>query len=166
MASRRRLLRALTARPVPAIGAGSWAAAGNRFTALRFPRPIPIEAFNTVARRQIGNDGIAQGVISGAGAATVTLGPQGYGTRWYPNQIAVATASGPADISTATFYINVIGPGGFLGQSYAAGGDQPGFALPEMQPGDLLITVWAAANPGDWCQVKLTGPMDFLTIGT
>ncbi len=161
---RRRLLQAMTARPVPAIGAGSWAAAGGRFTKFRFPRPIPIEQFTTVSRRPIGNDGIAQGTIGAGGAATVTLGPQGYGTRWYPNQIAVATATGAADGSTAAFFLNVVGPGGFLGQSYSAGGDQPGFALPEMQPGDLLYTVWAGANPGDWCQVTLTGPMDFLTM--
>lgn len=156
----------MSARPVPAAGAGSWAAAGNRFIKMRFPRPIPIEAFNTVARRQIGNDGIAQGVIAAGGRATVMAGPQGYGTRWYPNQIAIATASGAADSSTTAFYLNVIGPGGFLGQSYAGGGDQPGFALPGMQPGDLLYAVWQGANPGDWCQLMLTGPMDFLTIGT
>ena len=154
-----------TARPVPAIGAGSWAAAGNRFTAYRFPRPVPIEAFTHVARRAIGNDGIAQGVINGQGAATVILGPQGYGTRWYPNQISVATQAGPADTSVVTFYFNVIGPGGFIGQSYAGGGDQPGFAVPEMQPGDLLYSVWAGGTSCNWCQVTITGQMDLLTTG-
>lgn len=163
--ARPRPRRGGSARPVPAIGAGSWLAAGNRFTPLRFPRPVPIEAFTQVARRQIGNDGIGQGTIAIGGAATVTLGPQGYGTRWYPNQIAVATQTGPADTSTVMFYLNVI-PGGFLGQSYAGGGDQPGFALPDMQPGDLLYSVWAGGHAGDWCQVTLTGPMDFLTTSS
>lgn len=153
-----------SARAVPAVPAGSWAAAGNRFAKLVFPRPAPIEAFSRVGRRQIGNDGIAQGVISAAGTAQVPVGPQGYGTRWYPNQVSVATASGPADTSTAALYLNVVGPGGFLGQSYAGGGDQPGFALPEMQPGDLLYAVWAGGNPGDWCQLTVTGPMDYLTM--
>lgn len=152
----------MTARPVPAIGASSWAAAGNRFFAYRFPRPLPIEYFNRAGHRMIGNDGIAQGIISGAGTATVAVGPQGFGTRWYPNQLSIATQTGAVDASTAQFYLNVI-PGGFLGQSYAGGGDQPGIALPEMQPGDQLYTVWAGGNPGDWCQVTLTGPMEFLT---
>ena len=153
----------MTAAPRPAIGAGSWAAAGNVFSAYRFPRPVPMEQFASVALLSIGNDGIAQGTISGAGTATVTVGPQGYGTRWYPNQVSVATQTGPNDVSTVAFYLNLVGPGGFIGQSYAGGGDQPGFALPELQPGDLFYAVWAGGHPGDWCQLTLTGPMDFLT---
>ena len=150
-------------RPVPAIPAGGWRAAGFRFAVpVRRPRALPVEAFTTPRRTQIGGDGIRGGVISGAGAATVSVGPQGYGTRWYPNQIGLATASGAADVSTVTVYINVIGPGGFLGQSYAGGGDQPGFALPEMQAGDLLYAVWSGGHSGDWCQLTVTGPMDVL----
>jgi hypothetical protein len=123
-----------------------------------------MSSFARVGHRQIGNDGISQGIIGAGGAATVTVGPQGYGTRWYPNQVGVATQSGAGDNSTTAFYLNVVGPGGFLGQSYAGGGDQPGFAVPEMQPGDLLYAVWAGGNPGDWCQVTVTGPMDYLTM--
>jgi hypothetical protein len=76
--------------------------------------------------------------------------------------VSVATASGAADASTVSLYVNVIGPGGFLGQSYAGGGDQPGFALPEMQAGDLLYAVWSGGHAGDWCQLTVTGPMDVL----
>ena len=151
------------ARPVPAIAAGTWRAAGFRFSfPVRRPVALPVEAFTRVRRAQIGNNGIAGGVISAGGAATVTVGPQGYGTRWYPNQVALATQSGAADASTATGYLNVVGPGGFLFQSYAGGGDQPGIAVPEMQPGDLIYVVWAGGHPGDWCQVAVIGPMDVL----
>jgi hypothetical protein len=147
--------------PVPAIAAGSWAAAGNTFFVnLRRPRAPRIERFSGVRRVQIGNNGIAAGTIAADGTATVPLRPQGYGTRWYPNQISVATASGANDVSTTSFYLNVIGPGGFLGQSYAGGGDQPGFGVPEMQPGDTLYAVWSGGKPGDWCQVAVIGPMD------
>ena len=154
--------RARGPRPVPAIPAGSWAAAGNVFRKLRAPRSVPVEAFSAVRRTMIGGNGIAGGVISGSGTATVSVGPQGYGTRWYPNQLSVATASGAADTSTVTFYLNVIGPGGFLGQSYAGGGDQPGLAIPEVQPGDLLYAVWAGGTAGNWCQFTVIGPMDVL----
>jgi hypothetical protein len=119
-------------------------------------------AFRNVRAVPIGANGIAGGVISGGGAATVPVAPQGYGTRWYPGQVACATASGANDASTCAFFLNVIGPGGFLGQSYAGGGDQPGFALPEMQPGDILYAVWAGGHAGDWCQVSVTGSMDIL----
>lgn len=150
-------------RPVPAIPAGGWRAVGGRFTVpVRRPRALPIEAYVRPRRVQIGADGVRGGVISAQGTATVSVGPQGYGTRWYPNQVGLATASGAADASTATIYLNVIGPGGFLAQSYAAGGDQPGIAVPEMQAGDLLYVVWSGGKSGDWCQATVIGPMDVL----
>lgn len=150
-------------RPVPAVQSGTWRAAGYQFRKpVRIPVSLPVEAFTRVRRAQIGNNGINAGVINAGGTATVAVGPQGYGTRWYPNQVALSTASGAADASTATGYLNVVGPGGFLFQSYAGGGDQPGIAVPEMQPGDLLYVVWAGGKPGDWCQLAVTGPMDVL----
>lgn len=155
--------RRLSPRVVPAIASGTWRAAGQRFSKpVRIPVALPVEAFTRVRRAQIMGNGISGGVISGAGTATVTVGPQGYGTRWYPNQVALATQSGAADASTATGYLNVVGPGGFLFQSYAGGGDQPGIAVPEMQPGDLIYVVWTGGHAGDWCQVQVIGPMDVL----
>jgi hypothetical protein len=145
-----------------AIPAGTWAAAGNQFRKLRPPVSLPVEAFNTIRRVQIGGNGVASGVISAAPATTVPVGPQGYGTRWYPAQVSIATKTGANDTSTCAFYLNVAGPGGFLGQSYAGGGDQLGFAVPEMQPGDLLYAVWSGGTAGDWAQVTVTGSMDIL----
>lgn len=157
MATRRR------PSPVPAIASGTWRAARNLFTVeLRRPQIVRMERFTAVRSTQIGPSGIGSGVISGAGSATVSVGPQGYGTRWYPAQVSVATQTGALDVSTCAFYINIVGPGGFLGQSYAGGGDQPGLALPEMQPGDLLYAVWAGGHSGDWCQVTVTGQADIL----
>ena len=155
--------RRRSAPVVPAIGAGSWAASAYRFFVnVRRPRSEHIEAFAGVRRTQIGNNGIGGGQIGGGGSATVAVGPQGYGTRWYPNQLGVATASGSTDTSTCAFFLNVVGPGGWLGQSYAGGGDQIGLAVPEMQPGDLLYAVWSGGHNGDWCQLSVIGPMDVL----
>jgi hypothetical protein len=149
--------------PVPSIPAGSWRAAGNRFLVpLRRPRQERMESFTQVRTVQIGGNGIAGGVMSGSGTSTVTVGPSGYGTRWYPNQVNIATQTGAADASTCTFYLNVVGSGGFLGQSYAGGGDQVGLALPEMQPGDLLYAVWSGGHSGDWTQVTVIGNQDVL----
>lgn len=149
-------------RVVPAVPAGSWLAAANRFVkSVTIPRVVPITAYTKVTTVKIGPNGIASGLISGAGTATVGVGPQGYGTRWYPNQVSIATQTGANDTSTCQFYLNAI-PGGILGTSYAGGGDQPGFALPEMQPGDLLYAVWSGGHAGDWCQITITGTMDVL----
>lgn len=148
---------------VAAVAAGSWAAAGNRFFKdLRRPRAARMESFGSVRRTVIGANGIAGGVIASDGTATVSVAPQGYGTRWYPNQINVATAAGAADTSTVTFYLNVIGAGGAFGQSYAGGGDQLGYALPEVQPGDVIYGVWSGGTRGDWCQMTVVGQMDVL----
>jgi hypothetical protein len=151
-----------SARPVPSIPGGSWLAAGNRFTKRLVSQPIPITAFRTPVSVQIGNNGIAQGIVAAGGAATVTLGPSGYGTRWYPNQVNLATQKGALDTSTCTAYLNVAGPGGFLFQSYLGGGDQQGLAVPEMQPGDLLIFVWSGATAGNWTQIIVLGQMTVL----
>lgn len=151
-----------SARAVPAIAAGSWAAVRNRFFVYqRRPLSVPMESFSAVRRTQIGGNGINAGQIA-SGTAKVAVGPAGYGTRWYPNQINVATASGANDASTCAFFLNVVGPGGFLAQSYAGGGDQVGIAVPELQPGDLIYAVWTGGNNGDWCQMIVIGPMDVL----
>lgn len=151
------------ARPVPAIPSGTWRAAGFRFAKpVRRPVDLSVEAFTKVRRVQIGSNGIDGGVISAGGTATLSVGPQGYGCRWYPNQLSVATASGANDASTVAFYFNIVGPGGMIAQSYSGGGDQVGIAIPEVQPGDLLFAVWSGGKSGDWCQLTVTGPMDVL----
>jgi hypothetical protein len=90
------------------------------------------------------------------GGAQLSLGP-GYLTRWYPNQVNVATAAGASDTATCTGYLNVIGQGGFLFQSYAGGGDQIGLAVPEMLPGDLMHILWTGSKPGIAAQAVLIG---------
>jgi hypothetical protein len=152
----------VNARPVPSIPGGSWLAAGNKFIKLRWARPKPITDFRRIVSTDIGNNGIAQGVVAAGGGSVVAIGPSGYGTRWYPNQANLATQLGASDTSTCTGYLNVMGPGGFLFQSYLGGGDQQGLAVPQMQPGDLLYFVWSGATVGNWTQIVLIGQQDIL----
>lgn len=150
-------------RPVPAVAAGSWRAAGGRFIKLHVPPPVPIQAYTGRARAAIGPQGIAQTVIAAGGAGVVSVGPSGVGTRWYPQQVTIATATGPTDPSTAVFYLGAVASSQIVGTSSAGGGDTLGLAVPMMQPGDLLIAVWTGANPGDWASVTVIGDQEVST---
>jgi hypothetical protein len=149
--------------PVPAIPAGSWVAAGNRFTKLVRPPSREMGAFSIPRQTPIGGNGIVQGIMSSGGASTVAIGPSGYGSRWYPNQVSIATQSGVNDSSTFVLYLNAIAPGAVLLTSYSGGGDSQGLAVPMMQPGDLLYGVWAGGVSGNWTQVVITGQATVLS---
>jgi hypothetical protein len=159
-----RARRRLQVGPIPAVGGGSWLGAGNRFAKLVHPPPVPIQAYRNRGRGPIAGLGINAGVIGAGGAATVSVGPSGLGCRWYPQSVSIATATGPADVSTAIAYLGAISNGNTVGTSYAAGGDVIGLAVPMMQPGDLLFIVWAGGHPGDWCSMQVIGDLEALTL--
>lgn len=159
-----RARRRLQLGPVPAVGAGSWRGAGNRFSKLVHPPPIPIQQFVNRGRGPIAGNGINSGIIGAGGQATVSVGPSGLGCRWYPQSVSLATKTGPLDASTAIAYLGAISNGNTVATSYAAGGDVQGLAVPMMQPGDLLIVVWSNAHPGDWCSMQVIGDMEALTL--
>jgi len=125
------------------------------------PRVVPIGAFARQVRVDIGNNGVAQSVIAASGSGQVSVGPQGVGTTWYPKSCTLATQSGAADGSTATGYLNSVTTPPLF-QSYAGGGDTQGLAVPQMQPGDLLIVLWSGGKPGDWASVTVVGDMEAL----
>lgn len=145
--------------------AGSWAAAGNRFTKLRLPPVPPIGLYSGRARAAIGPQGVASATVDSTGAATAQAGPQGWGVRWYPQQVTIATETGANDASTCTIYLGSVTPWQIVGQSYAGGGDTVGLAVPEMQPGDFLIAVWAGGNPGDWATMTAIGDQEVPIAG-
>jgi hypothetical protein len=157
--------RRVSARVVPAIPAGSWQAARTGLRKLRIPDPVPISAYTRKVAVQIGNNGVFQGVIAAGGGSTVSAGPSGVGTRWYPQQITLATKTGAADTSTAVIYLGAIAPSNIVATSQQAGGDVIGLAVPEMQPGDLLIAVWSGGTVGDWTQLAVIGQQEILTTG-
>lgn len=123
-------------------------------TPYRPPR-IPQDAYVNQVRTLI-QAGTGQQIISGAGTATVVLGPQGVGTRWYPSQIQVATSTGPSDGSSVILYRDFINAKQQIGQTLQGGGDTLGFTH-DMQPGNLIYAVWANADPGDLATLTVHG---------
>lgn len=100
-----------------------------------------------------------------AASLTLTAGPQGLGTVWYPAQVTLSTTTGPLDTSTATVYLGSQGvPGTLVGTVYSGNGTVA-LAIPSMSPGQVLIVTWANGHPGDTAAFNIIGSMDALTTG-
>lgn len=139
--------------------AQSLPATGMRARAI--PR-LPLEAFT---RRLTGlplTGGQAQGAIPGSGALTLTIGPQGLGTTWYPVQITLSTTTGVLDTSTANVYLGpLVTPATLVGSLFTGNGTVA-LAIPAMQPGQYLVISWTGGNPGDTAAANVIGTMDAL----
>lgn len=97
------------------------------------------------------------------GTGLASVGPQGLGTIWYPAQATLSTTTGAIDLSTAQVFLGSTGvPNNMVGQSYAAGQDTIGLAVPALAPGQLLICQWTGAHPGDQATMNIVGTMDVL----
>ena len=111
--------------------------------------------------------GYGTATVSGAGAATVTVGPAGVGTVWYPQSVAIATTTGAADASTCAIYIGPLSALTLIGsQSYAGGGDSIGLAVPAMFPGYFIVAVWSGGHSGDLAALTVYGVQDCLAVPT
>jgi hypothetical protein len=141
--------------------AGGWLAAPRTRIAVR-PAATPVEHFRTRHRGPIRSDGTGQSLVTG-GAAVVSVGPQGLGTRWSLQQAAISTTTGAADASTCTLYAGAVSIANMIGgQSYAGGGDNVGLTGLELQTGEFLIAVWQGAVNGDAATIRLSGTEEFL----
>jgi hypothetical protein len=121
-------------------------------------RVVPIELYRPLVRVPIHGEGTGQAIVNGAGAATVTVNPQGLGTRWYPVKADISTTTGANDTSTCQLFLGAQSVNTQIGgTSYAGGGDTFGLAGHALGPGDLLIAVWAGAKPGDIATLRVTG---------
>ncbi len=130
-------------------------------TGQRRIRTVPQQAFTRALTGVPLTGGQAQTTISGAGTATVAVGPQGLGNVWFPAQANISTSTGAADNSTCSVYLGSIAAANLQGgQSYAGGGDTVGLAVPSMSPGQLLIAVWSGAVPGALATLNIIGTMD------
>lgn len=139
------LTRPAQALPVPYASSATW----------RIPS-TPVEFYRPLLRVPL-TDGVGQAVVSG-GTATVTVGPQGLGTRWYPVKVDIATSSGPADTSTLQLFLGTTALANLIAStSYTAGGDTFGLSGSIMDPGDYLIGVWSGAHNGDVATLRITG---------
>jgi hypothetical protein len=128
------------------------------------PKTPPVTRYTGQAQAPIGANGVGQSIVSGAGTATVRIGPSGLGTRWYPQQCTLSTSTGPNDTSTAIGYLGPVAtPSQVIFTSYQAGGDVQGLAVPVMQPGDLLTVVWSGGHAGDYATLQIIGDQTVLT---
>jgi hypothetical protein len=125
------------------------------------PRP-GMETYLSTMRTNL-TDNQRQTTIGAGGAATIQLGPQGQGTRWYLTQANVWTTTGALDSSTVALYLGAQVQGNLLGgQSFSGGGDTIGLNVRPLVPGDLIIAVWAGGHPGDIASLILYGDQDVL----
>jgi hypothetical protein len=132
---------------------------------IRYRRPASVSplAFTRQLQGVPLTGGQARGVIGAGGGATISIGPQGLGTIWYPVMCTISTTTGALDISTCAVYLGSQAQQNLQGgQSYAGGGDVVALSVSSMTAGDLLIAVWSGGNPGDIAVINITGTMDAL----
>lgn len=142
-------------RPEPAIPAQHWRHPFGGTASWRIPS-TRIELYRPLLRSPLVGV-VGQALVVG-GAATVTIGPQGLGTRWYPVQAIITTTSGANDASTCQLFMGTVALANLIGgTSYAGGGDTFGLSGTAMQPGDYLIAVWAGGNNGDTATLRVSG---------
>lgn len=151
-----------TAPVIPAIPAGSWAAAGNRFFKRVIVPPIPMERYTKRLTGVPLTGGQASAMIPGSGALTLQVGPQGLGTLWYPAQVTLSTTAGPLDTSTANVFLGVGGVPTMQVGTLFPGNGVLALAVPPQQPGDFIIVRWTGAVPGNVAGLNIIGTMDAL----
>jgi hypothetical protein len=146
--------------------AGTWRAAPGGLRKLRAPPVIPIGQFRRRVSSPILVDGQASGVVGAAGTVTLSVGPQGIGASWQPDQAGIATSVGALDTATAAVYVGPLPIAPFqVAQSYAAGGDAVGLAGYTLSPGEFVTVVWSGATAGSTAQLKVTGTETVLEAG-
>jgi hypothetical protein len=104
-------------------------------------------------------------IASGISPLTLTAGPQGLGTIWYPAQVTLSTTTGPLDTSTAMVYLGSQGVPITLVATVFTGNGTVALAIPSMSPGQVLIVTWVNGHAGDTAAFNVIGSMDALTTG-
>jgi hypothetical protein len=145
--------------------AGTWLAAGNRFRKLRVVPPLPISAYTRRIQGVPLTGGQASGTIPGSSTLTLSAGPQGLGTTWYPAQVTLSTTTGPLDTSTAAVYLGIGGVPTMLAATVFSGNGTAAVAIPSMQPGENVIVTWVNGHAGDIASFNVIGTQDALTTG-
>lgn len=126
----------------------------------------PIGAYTQRIRGVNLNGGQAQGIVPASGGLTLTIGPQGLGTTWYPAQATISTTTGPLDTSTCKVYLGVQGvPATLVATIFPGGAGTAALAIPPMMPGQLLFFTWTNAHVGDTAGANVIGTMDALSTG-
>jgi len=130
-------------------------------------QPIPRTPLSAYTGRATGvplNGGQVQGTIPVSGALSLTVGPQGLGTVWYPVQITLSTTTGQLDTSTGNIYLGpLVTPATLVGTGFGNG--TYALAIPPMSPGQYLVIQWAGGHNGDIAAANVIGTMDALVTG-
>jgi hypothetical protein len=139
--------------------------AGKRtgFTNLQ-PGTVPVGAYSDQAIVEVIPGGYAAGAVPASGKVTLTCGPMGLGTVWYPSMVAISTTTGALDTSTCAIYLSPLTDGNAQvpstqigGQSFAGGGSSVGLAGTPMYPGYFIVAVWTGATSGDQATLTVYG---------
>ena len=149
-------------RPRLTSPAGSYAPGRLRWgPAARPARRLPMGLYTRPVTSIPLTGGQAQGKISAAGAATLSVGPSGSGNVWYPASCTILTTSGVNDLSTCSIYLGPAGiPVTLQATLYPGGTGTASLAIPSMTPGQYIIAVWSGGNSGDVCSINIVGTMD------
>jgi hypothetical protein len=132
-------------------------------TFLSRPATIGQEQYTQRVRGPL-QGGYGTALVSGTGAATVTVGPTGVGTKWYVQQIGINTSVGPNDASTCAIYWGPMALLTLIGsQSYAGGGDSIGGTW-TLDPGYFIVAVWAGGTAGSLAALTVSGLQDQLVV--
>jgi hypothetical protein len=129
-------------------------------------RSLPVRAYAAGKIQGVPmTGGQGQAIVSAGGKASVTVGPQGLGTIWYPAQATISTTTGPLDTSTCSIYLGPNGvPNVLVAQVYTGNG-VAALAIPSMSPGQYIIAVWTGGHTGDIAAINVIGTMDALHAG-
>ena len=122
-------------------------------------RSAPVSLYTQVSDTLAitGAQGLA--VIGASGTATISVGPAGLGTVWYPASAVVSTTTGQLDTSTCNIYV---GPAGYpttLQGSVYSGNGVVSLAIPAMSPGLFIVAVWTGGTTGSTASLNVTGTM-------
>ena len=104
------------------------------------------------------------GTISGPSTPlSLSIGPQGLGTVWYPIQVTLSTTTGALDTSLAAVYLGpAVTPATLVGQLFSGNGTVA-LAIPNMTPGQQLVIIWTGGHPGDIAAANVIGTMSALS---
>lgn len=125
---------------------------------------VPVTAYTHLITGVPLNGGQVQATAAGT-TLTLSVGPQGLGTVWYPIQVTVSTSIGVLDTSTAQVYLGSQGTQTLLVGQVFSGNGTVALAIPSMSPGETLIIVWSGLTIGEVCAANVIGTMSALSTG-
>jgi hypothetical protein len=125
---------------------------------------LPMQVYRQAITNVPLTGGQAQGTIPASGTLTLSVGPSGAGTIWYPASATVSTTSGVNDNSVCNIYLGPSGiPVTLVGTLNPGGYGTTSLAIPSLAPGQYLIAVWTGASNGDTASVNIVGLMSALS---